>query len=269
MTKFLHKQKGFTLIELLVVISIIGLLSSVVLVSLNTARDRGRVASGLIFNSSMYQANGVNSYGIYNFDDGSATDKSGLNNNGTTFNVTLSNDVASGVLGKSLYFNGTNSYINVPYKSSMLINSSGFTYTAWIKPTSISGTYNMIMGQFLPYFSVNDTGLLLISFSAGGTQRALYSTNKISINKWYHVAATVNNQGYASIYIDGKLDSTSSPYTGLTGSAADLYIGQWESSGTFKFTGNIDEVKVYNYALGISEIQKQYADGLSKFIAFR
>jgi len=73
--------------------------------------------------------------GYWPFDSGS-TDSSGNGNNG---NQIGSPSVATGKINGALSFNGSSSYVKVPFSPAFDFSTTGgFTTTAWIKLNSIS-----------------------------------------------------------------------------------------------------------------------------------
>lgn len=123
----LRGQRGFTLIELLVVIAIIGMLSSIVLASMNSARDKGRDAAIKAGVRQLATAMELN-YSTY----GSYTNlQSGWDHTTANCNDSFAGDLAANarqICGNIVAHTGTNGM----HTGNATSNATHFSIMAWL-----------------------------------------------------------------------------------------------------------------------------------------
>ena len=253
----MNKHKGFTLIELLVVVSIIGLLSSVALVSLNSARVKGRIAAGQNFSLSLKHTTGDELIGEWSFNNDTFDDVSGWENEGLPQGGLSSDDFIDGVVGRAVAFDGVDDFINVGSFND-LSGASQFTLEFWA---------NLDQGQ--GYVFWRDLGFLVqveatrYRFRANldNDWRGTFYADHV-LNEWQHIAITWDGTN-TKIYVNGalKTDSTAdSAYSIMSIQTNDLNIGFRPGLGYLD--GDIDDVRMYRKAFNSAQIQQHYAEGL-------
>jgi hypothetical protein len=221
----------------------------------NIARTQAEIRSNLFNKDLSLSASGLVAY--YRMNEGSAGTAANSSANTTGIDGTLHGPtwVSSPVqfAGNALSFDGTDDIVTTPLSISGL---GAFTLEGWIYPK--------IAGNSIAFFGQNDAiefgfgnASTITGWSANGSSVSwAFDGTTFPLNTWHHVAY-VGNGTTLSLYVDGQLKATGGTTTanyGVSGDKFNIGASVWDIADN-KFSGIIDEVRVWNVARTQTEIQ--------------
>jgi len=163
--------------------------------------------------------------------------------------------------GAALNLDGSNDLVNLGNAiTNSLAGGTKVTVEAWVKPTSFAG-----LGCIVGNYNTGAGTMQIMLRRAGnsyyefwvGNGGSWYNTNSVatpSLNIWQHVAGTWDGS-VASIYVNGVLSGTTTPALSVLGNASNNPV--WIGANTINenFTGDVDEIRIWNRTLCMGEIQ--------------
>jgi hypothetical protein len=205
--------------------------------------------------------------GYYRLDEISGTtaaDLSGNEMHGTLKNgLSFGNNSVSGKLGYGLHFDGVNDYIEMPAGFNEFNN--GFSATLWANPTAVKNWARFIdFGNgannnniiFTREGTTNTLTFQAFSGSTGGSY--VRAANAIDLNVWQFFAVTVDNFGNIKIYKNGQLIQTGAATAPTSVQRTANYIGRSNWSADAYYQGDMDDIRMFDYALSANEVTALY-----------
>jgi hypothetical protein len=212
---------------------------------------------------------------------GNANDVSGNGNNGTVNGATLTTD-RFGNANSAYSFDGVNDFIAASISNTPLLNSAR-TISLWMNFTPLNNDWNGLVSYGNGIGTVN-AGKLYDLFIKNNTQQFYINNNEMGsvsgtlsniIGNWCNLVISYNgtniNNGY-QLYINGvNQPLTPFNYTGLTSLAttfSNVFFGRTSmsySGQNFYYSGNLDDIGIWNRALTTAEIQQLYTQGQTTY----
>lgn len=192
-------------------------------------------------------------------------------NTGTLTNMAAASDWPRSQGRYCLDFDTTNDYVTLGSSPHLDLVDS-FSISFWMYPTLSGGTktqafiYKRNSLNNYPWGVVSETSNKVRLFSNAGSDASFTSSTSYTLNAWNHIVATRTGTSVA-IYINGVQSGTGTLALGSSNPTADTIIGA-QNFGTLGsyFSGNIDDIRIYNRVLQPSEVKTL---SLSRGIAYR
>jgi len=179
----------------------------------------------------------------------------------------------TGVIGGALDFDGTD-YGEGEHHSIQLIHTNQITVSVWIKLNKDvgNGEARIISKQLdqenswaLTVYGEGysgSTGNQIVFHDSDGSSLwyDCMSATNLSPNQWHHVCVT-DSGGSIRIYVNGGLDWSSDDGYGIPSEILSPIRVGWINYGSH-FNGLMDDLRVYNRALGAEEITDLHQNGL-------
>ena len=172
----------------------------------------------------------------------------------------------SGINDYSLNFDGTDDRLDAG--SVVTPSATSGTISAWVKTTSIAyqailSTADTSGGGTWGWMAVYNNKLRITFRQGGGAVKTADGSTTINDGSWHHVVAVSDGAAY-SLYVDGSAETLTNSnndgtwYNDLTNLTSTNIGSHVRSSAGNFFTGNIDEVAVWDSALSSSQITNIY-----------
>jgi len=195
--------------------------------------------------------------------DGDAQDHSGNGNHGVVSGATPTADRA-GVENGALHFDGIDDFVEVANSDTVNVHGeTSLTLAAWIKPDSFGASAGKaIVWKWGPRMEEDDQFVMAfgpgVAFFGLSERAARIVTDRLPLGEWSSLVGVYDAEAKTiQVYVNGDLESMKRLVATIRDTTAPLCIGKGEIQGQ-SFCGAIDEVRVYNRALGPAEIQALY-----------
>ena len=195
---------------------------------------------------------GASSAEILNHVSGGAT--------GDAINLT-NKSVRPGKLGQSLQFDEASlDYISVADSENWNFTAHDGTIAFWLRQDDLHdakphGIISQVNNDMNWAVYTNPGGVMNVG--KAGVNAISTGSGVFATSTWSHVAISLSGS-LTTIYVDGKIEATSTTAV-WTDSVNPLRIGGHVYGGTnYYFNGSLDDIRVYNRALSIDEVQKLY-----------